>query len=106
MIALALGIAGLYALLRFLRCDTLLVRFWCLIWGVSAAGAIPLETQPWWGVSWSTLIILGFTACLGSGAAMGKGRPRELPAGSLNATPWNQQWPARLHWKIGLSCLP
>ena len=105
MIALTLGIVGLYALLRFLRCDTLLVRFWCLIWGVSAASAIPLETLPWWQVSWSALLIFGLTLCLGIGAKLGGGRPRPLPRGSRNGTPWNQQLPPSLHWKIGLLCL-
>lgn len=106
MIALTLGILGLYALLRLLRCDTLLVRFWCLIWGVSAAGAIPLETLPWWQVSWSALLIFGLTLCLGIGAKFGGGRPRRLPRGSPNGTPWNRQLSPSLHLKIGLLCLP
>jgi oligosaccharide repeat unit polymerase len=106
VIALTLGLLGLYALLRVLRCDTLLVRFWCLIWGSSAALAIPLETLLWWQTSGSTLLILMLTSCLGAGAALGGGRARKLIAANPLRPPWNQQMPPALHWKIGLACLP
>lgn len=106
MIALTLGMAIVFSLLRALGTDTLLMRCWCLIWGASAAGAILLETRPWWQVSWSALAIIGFTICLGLGASLAGGRPSRSATGTQVDTRWRGQFSAHLHGLLALACLP
>jgi oligosaccharide repeat unit polymerase len=87
-----------------LRCDTLLVRFWCLIWGVPAVCTVFIEIPPWWGMSWSTVIILVFTLCLGFGAVLGHGRIEKNKAFTETTSTWNLRLKVKHHWYIGLAC--
>jgi hypothetical protein len=105
MILLAIGLAALYAILRFIQCDTVLVRAWCFIWGASAVGAIALETRPWWEISFSAVFILAMTLSLGLGAALGKGRSKSGLAIGNGGSPWNVELSVGSHRKICLAFL-
>lgn len=109
MILLALGILLVYCAARFNGSDTLVLRLWCAVWGISAFACAPIDTRGYADISTAFLYLLVLTATLAAGAGVGMlHRPRwqrTFPATASD--PWVYVCSKRRHLLtlVGLVCL-
>jgi oligosaccharide repeat unit polymerase len=72
MIFLAIGILVIWLCTWRARADTLILRLWCVVWGVSAIACAPLDTRSVVDISSAYVYLAVLTLMLAAGGAMGR----------------------------------
>jgi oligosaccharide repeat unit polymerase len=100
VIFLALFILITYLLMRVIECDTPVIRVWCFVWGVSAAGGAAIEPSTMFELFWAYLFILCLTLSLVAGVTIAGGSGKQPKLSEGRKILWEQRLPERLHSRI------